>query len=544
MPDIQLSNSYIRERDRIRAEIDAASKDIDSLGFPWRGLAKIGYALIKAIGVPILAVIASTSHDMGEGIKAFASGEATEIKIKRDDKWWQDIFRRFGYTDKEIDALSSLIAEAEGGPVWFPMFFLCMMLVNLFGNIGHIASARPYKNLMARFSPNTPQPGEIIKGSFIDPTKHDRIVKAMHEAGMSDNDIELLFLAQYALQDIGTIRDIYYRTGKDVSWLDNRLSELGFTPTRITELKSVFPILPSMQDMVTFMAKEAFEPDQQAMYGLGAEYPDELTKYAALNGLEPEWAFRYWVSHWVHPSYNQVMEMYHRGVISYDQVYNWFRLVEIPPFWRDALTKIAHTPFTRVDIRRMYDLGLMTEEEVIQAHKDIGYDDVKARKLTEFVKNYTLENDRDLTRTDITKAYTSGYIDSVTALNLLKMSGFNQDYAEFILYMIDKQNAQNELDDQVTIIKDLHTKLLIDETESRKRLALLGFSNSQINQFIEKWKPARTIATAMPSKTDLEKLYKAGVIDSAAYTEEMTRLGYAPKYVSWFMALMNQQAGG
>ena len=139
-------------------------------------------------------------------------------------------------------------------------------------------------------------------------------------------------------------------------------------------LKFATQAYPALADVIRFYAREAFEPDMIAKYGLDEEPPPyEGTLFEKL-GVPKDIADLYWIAHWEHASFIQVREMLHRGLLTgsrevpsepvgYEgwaardtegekEMYEWYRVVEIPPIWRSLLTESLWNVPTRVDVRR------------------------------------------------------------------------------------------------------------------------------------------------------------------------------------------------
>jgi len=167
------------------------------------------------------------------------------------------------------------------------------------------------------------------------------------------------------------------------------LKDQGWSEDRIDALKFFTQFMPSPQDLVNWEAKEVFEPEMITRYGLDDEFAGlDLTLFEKL-GVTPEQALNYWRAHWEHASWMQVVEMLHRGLLTEEQVYDWFRLVEIPPFWRDMLIKTAYTWPTRVDVRRWWDMRTIDETELRRLYSGMGYRGVNLDNYILWTKVYT-----------------------------------------------------------------------------------------------------------------------------------------------------------
>ncbi|MEM2591598.1 MAG: hypothetical protein QXI60_03335 [Thermofilaceae archaeon] len=256
---------------------------------------------------------------------------------------------------------------------------------------------------------------------------------------------------------------------------------------------------PSPSDLITWQAREVYEPEAIERWGLAEEL--ELLDRDPLyrGGLDDEQIRNYWIAHWDHPSFTQVAEMLVRDLLASptarDQIrpgteewkrlreaeerllYEWYRLVEIPPFWRDRLTRMIYQPLTRVDVRRAYDLGVLTEEDVLRNYLDLGYDLRNAQALTTFTKI-----ERKLP--DIVARYRNGWISSDRAYNeVLALVGdpevAQRLWEEKVKKPVQPERVQRERDlTKTEIIKGVRKGVLTRE-QARSYLQYLGYDEQE-----------------------------------------------------------------
>lgn len=535
---VRLSDSYIQERDRILNDLESQIARADEVPWALRGLYRVGLSIAKIVVPPILGMFASTARDVKEGIDAVTTGEALKIEIKRDDDWWIPVLSKFGFPESTLDAIASIMPEIQSGPVWFRPLPGIMVMVGLLTSLAQVVTGEGGKDLMRRYHPNVPSAGEILRTSFIDPSRHEQVVKALQQGGYTKEDIELMYVANYALYPEEYVRSLFYRGVLTEEQADNRLSEQGYTPERITELKEGWPVIPGIQDLVMMQAKEAFEPALISKYGLGAEEPTDIYEWTRKLGLSDEWTQKYWSSHWQHASYAQVMEMLHRGYIDAESVYDWYRLVEIPPYWRDLLTKIAYSPYTRVDVRRMHAEGVLDDDDLIQAMKDIGYDQTHAEKMAEFYKKYNTRAGKELSRADIEKAYEDRDLSWSESLELLVSIGYDSGLAFFYLRRVDLEMERAIRLERIDLTKEQFLSNLITEATARNNLVSYGLEIVRVNELIYRWKIQVVKNMKLPSKTDLDKMLRNEIIIEDEYVEQMDKLGYRMQYIDWYLKLI------
>lgn len=151
------------------------------------------------------------------------------------------------------------------------------------------------------------------------------------------------------------------------------MKDQGMSDERIETLKFITEFLPSPRDLVEWQAKEVFEPKMVAKYGLSDEFDTlDLSLFAKV-GVTPEQARNFWIAHWEHASWNQVVEMLRRGQLKEADLWDWFRLVEIPPYWRQKLINISWEVPTRVDVRRFWDMRTIDEARLREIYTSLGY---------------------------------------------------------------------------------------------------------------------------------------------------------------------------
>jgi len=181
------------------------------------------------------------------------------------------------------------------------------------------------------------------------------------------------------------------------------LKDQGWSDERIEALKFVTLFYPAPADLIRWQAREVFEPEMIARYGLDSEFEAIEKEPFYKAGMTDEQILNYWRAHWEHASWMQVVEMLHRGLLTEEQVYDWFRVVEIPPFWRDLLIQTAYTWPTRVDVRRWWDMRTIDETELRRLYSGMGYRGVN-------LDNYVLWTKVYVAFPDLMARWTKGWI--------------------------------------------------------------------------------------------------------------------------------------
>ncbi len=440
----------------------------------------------------------------------------------------------------EADAVQFYKIRNMAHPFDWMMYFV--LTVKLFFNYITLQSetsmAKQSQSINKERRPYLPNYGDVINAAFIAPEKVGDIKEIMKRTGIPDEYIDLLFISKYSLYPVEVVKDLYLRGILTKDLMYERMRELGFTDTRIKEISQAWEVIPSPQDLFWMVGKEAFEPDMIQTIGLDDEFPVDQVHWLKKQGISEDWARKYWYAHWDEPSIGQGYEMLQRGVIGLNELDMLYRAVEIPPYWRDKLTQIAYRPLSRVDVRRMHKIGVLSEEELIKAYTDLGYNRDNAIKMTQFTVLYNQSTGSGVTKSQILSSYKLGMINRTDAKDLLLSIDVGEDQSEFLLYHEDYKRDHELVEKQIKNIGDKYKLGIINIIEVRSQLGKLNLLSERVELLVETWDIDKFEDTKIPSKTDLDKFYRNKIINRDEYYLEMKKLGYTETAVNWYLKLV------
>jgi len=300
----------------------------------------------------------------------------------------------------------------------------------------------------------------------------------------------------------------------------------GFGDEQITAFEEDFKFYPTPQDLVHWMSKEVFEQDSIDKYGLLNEFDKLDLQQFKKAGVAPDQVKNFWIAHWQSPSFNQVTDMLFRGLISEKDVYEWYRLVEIAPFWREKLTKIQYHPYTRVDIRRMYTAGVVDKATVKRTYLDLGYDDEKAENLTKWTVAEKMASERDLSKTESLRLYREGQITKDKLVTEMTKLGYDDAESNQIVTLADIVMKNAEEKALVATWTDLFKIHTIDLKLFKNNLDTLSLTEIKKNRIIARAERVEKAFITLPSKDDCKRWFKGGHIEEKEFIGRMQQLGY------------------
>lgn len=355
----------------------------------------------------------------------------------------------------------------------------------------------------------------------------------VRKQGYADEDVRVLRQLgeqRLQLQEALTLwlRDLY-TDGE----LKDSLRALGLSDSDIEKIKEAAFFIPPPGDLITMAVREVFSPDIAERFGQFQNFPPEFEKWAGKQGISPEWAKNYWAAHWALPSPNMGFEMFQRQIINEEDLHLLMRALDVMPFWRDKLIQLSYSPLTRVDIRRMHKLGVLTREQVVKAHRDIGYSPADAELLTKFTEDLNGVNDTDnpadltgLARGGVVGLYVDGAIDRETAHRMLIDVGNSEEAADLYLIGADIDIQRLERKAAIELVKAQHKAGIISFEQANDKLVDMGLSSAEVLRAMNEIAQEQATRTKLPTLAQLSTMVKKKVIAEPEFIDVVQRLGY------------------
>lgn len=233
-------------------------------------------------------------------------------------------------------------------------------------------------------------------------------------------------------------------------WQD--LRDQGWSDKRIDAAKELVWQLPPVSDAIGFLAHEVYEPDMIEKYGLDDEFEGlDLTTLEKI-GINKDLALLYWRDHWQHATWIQIVQMRRRELITDDDVKDWFRLVEIPPFWRDHLIALIWEIPTRVDVRRWRDMRTVNKTQLREIYGRQGYHG-------EDLDNYVKWTEVYIDFPDLMARYSKGWINLEDVRHqLVDVDGMPDDRFEELLQTKIKAVQEERISETTALTRSLIIK--------------------------------------------------------------------------------------
>ncbi len=227
------------------------------------------------------------------------------------------------------------------------------------------------------------------------------------------------------------------------------------------------------------------------------------------------------------PSKSLFDDLYKSKMISFEEYKNYLAKIGYREEWAKLYAKTIWNPPTDSTLKYALEAGKLGDMQLQEYANWKGYDDYGTQLYIEYLKNEALGKAKDLTMSQILKAYSLGLITREQAEEMLQSIGYSAKKASILL---DLQDSEQQL--QLTklkteiILEDLKDGY-IDEQTAIQRLIEIGIDKAKAQLMVELTlaKKRKEIRQA-PNKSDIKTFYEQGLIYDKQAIEWLIELGY------------------
>jgi len=394
----------------------------------------------------------------------------------------------------------------------------------------------------------------VIRLRLLGKITDEEYKRLLRYEGYSDARAERFLEAAKNYLTAGEIVAAYYRekgpgkpSEEDLNNIAQQLEARGFAPEDAKRYALLAHPYPSPGDIITWVVREVFNPKIVKDWQLDVPPGEEYYTWGRAVGYTKEVLDRYWWAHWQWPSPTQAAEFVWRTNVKFwkgpqfseEDYEKILRFADYVPGTIPFFKATLYRPFTRVDVRRMRQLGVLEHEDLVDAYKELGYDQWHAEKMAEFTEKYNLKTaedpDRDLTRAVVEKAYRTGVIDGSQFEEFLKAMGYSDEDAKFLRQVNDQDMALDRVWDWVSLLRTQVSSGLISVDEARRKLTDLGLQPVWVDHYINLFSAYKEQPTKLPSKTDVKKWVSYEIIGPEEAKDYLRRLGYSETEIQHYM---------
>lgn len=319
------------------------------------------------------------------------------------------------------------------------------------------------------------------------------------------------------LPDVETAKRMVWRGALSMEELRQITAWQGYAPKFQTGFIELTKEIPGPGDLIRFVVREVITPS-------------DFVEWMMKQGYSSMWAWYFWDAHWVLPAFTQIVDAFHRGILTREERDKYIVWHDFSPRARPGIAKsdleilagLEKTLIPRVDLRRGWELGRISDEELVERYEWLGYEE-DSPLMAEIQKAVAL----DAEIADIRKAWISDFQSGLITeaqlranLGALKIVGARQDY---YVYAARIRRERALLLQKVDLYEDGYNKDLITEEELRIRLLEILVDPVEVDMIIDRAHVRKYVKPKPPQETTVDKAAQEVMKYQVAYLIELYR---------------------
>lgn len=272
-----------------------------------------------------------------------------------------------------------------------------------------------------------PDPGALASILRMGQLSRSSYLSLMGFHGYEEGHADLLSLAALRVPDVGSLYELRWRGRLTDADLRTQLQLSRYDPSLISGLMALQERIPGPGDLIRFYVREAYLPEMQA------EVPDAFLTDMAKQGYGPGYTKLFWGAHWVLVPLTQLYEMFHRGIITYEQLTAQLKYHDYTLEWRDRLIQVAYNLLPRVDVRRAYAFGEISAPDLTDYYGKLGYSPEDRVLMANIARRMALSPAYTRYASVGARAFRQGQINAEAFRGILESCNFPEEYVALMV---------------------------------------------------------------------------------------------------------------
>lgn len=386
-------------------------------------------------------------------------------------------------------------------------------------------------------------PGELLRAYHREAIDGQQFIDLLGRAGYDKESRDILAEQSYEPLPPEVLLTAMHRGLLKPDDVQRRMQMLGYTSDNSKHIMATSYLLPSPADLIRFGVREVYTPEIRKKFGQDEDFPETMAVEAARLGFSRKTTMEFWAAHWDLPSPTQGFDMFHRGIISRDELKMLLRALDVMPWWRDKLLGISYRLIPRRSLPRLIKQKLITLPDLVERFGALGYSPKNSLMMGRSAVKAAEETKKKLSKAEVIDAYVFDIINKSELTAYLKELDYIDGEAAYYLVKADRKREQRiaadhsyTLTTELKRIRELNKQEILrsyneglSDTEAAKSLlSELDFPEVAIDAMLsyETFKSMRENRDAHTKQ--VKRVFDAGLLTVPEAEQKLIELGYVP----------------
>lgn len=222
----------------------------------------------------------------------------------------------------------------------------------------------------------------------------------------------------------------------------------------------------------------------------------------------------------------EMFELYNRGLATRDQVIQAERESRLKDKYNDLAFNLHERLLEPRMLSTAVEVGAITHDRAIAEAEAYGYDAERAAILIGEGTARKLQTYKAKVVASIETLYEDGAIDNATAQGAIVGLGFSNQEASFVLEAADMKRAVKQTEQVISAVRSKFLARHVDDQEASSLLSTAGVPTSQIGFLMSEWGIERQAYTRQLTEAQIVKAVKLTLLTPEEGAKRLVDMGY------------------
>ena len=196
---------------------------------------------------------------------------------------------------------------------------------------------------------------------------------------------------------------------------------------------------------------------------------------------------------------------------------------------------------TLSQLQNAWKYNIIDENKFKEYLYKLGYKDEEIKILVDLTKVTKIEKERDLTKSEILRAYRYNKIGREEAINYLIRLGYDKKEAELLLRIEDYNRVRRIEGLSRALVRRMYLRGVIDDYEAMNLLKELGYTDEAINRILELWKVEKERRKPKIPLSVIRLAFMYNIIDANKVKQYLQSLNYPDNIIDLYIKVWSRQ---
>ena len=319
---------------------------------------------------------------------------------------------------------------------------------------------------------------------------------------------------------------------------EHQIRKAGYTQEELQDAwRGLEDFVPPITDLVRFMVRDVEDETNidwtTSDEVFGKKWTGRTKEWGEMQGITEDQAIKYWRAHWRIPSPTQLYEMFHRSrhlpddhalKTSKEDVLQALQQDDFAPQWTERLLNNTFRRLSRVDARRAYETGAITEEMLRNEFVQLGYPDEAVDALVRWARINKL---RVVSNRPEMRLFRDGMIEQSEAEAILRETKMEPSEISRVIELLNLQRNTALTKRCTSAIRERFLTGELDESEAFASLRGSGLSVIAAEQTMASFRCEQQAEGKQPPTNTLCTWLEQGTISPEEYRDRLKRIGWS-----------------